>query len=780
MENATLRLAIRGMNCASCVARVEKSLLRQPDVAAALVNLVTNEAVITAKPGQNLDRTKLIAAVAKIGYHAALIPPSPPNSAASADAQPPLAWRQVSSPRQAMGLMVALGKNPDLRAGLALMLAAPFLLAMLAEGLGKIFSLPLLMNQALLPNWLQAVLATIILFGLGAGILASAGRALRQATATMDSLVSLGALTAWGYSLAEMWFSPSQMSPHLYFEGVGLLVAFVLLGRALEHRARARAGDAIAALRQLQPLTARVQRPGGEQIFSINQLQVGDIVLVRAGERLPADGVIIEGAAAVDESLVTGESLPVSRQMGDKLVAGSLNLDGLLALRVTALGADSMIAQIIQHVAAAQGSKPIWQKQVDQIAAWFVPAIILLAALCFVGWSWGWGVGVGAGDFDRALAAAMGVLVIACPCALGLATPVAMMVGVGLAARRGILIRDADSLESCRKIDFLLFDKTGTLTMGKPMVTDFFSLAFATTQDQTVLTAEIFLIQALQQGSIHPLADSVRRYAEGIGRAADPLIITEVKTIAGCGVTAVINGKKYGFGNLRLFADDPDLASLASAPKLAEWQREKMAAGETVSFLASLEENPRWLGGMSFADTLRPNAAAAVARLHQMGIKTMIVSGDNPAATQRIAAQLGIDAYEGNLTPAGKLEIILRLRQTGKILAMVGDGINDAPALAAADLGLAMGGGTDIAIKAAALVLMRTDPGLVPEALILARRIHGKIRQGLAWAFAYNIIGIPVAAMGALSPQMAAAAMAVSSIAVVVNALSLRWGRGGW
>ena len=487
--------------------------------------------------------------------------------------------------------------------------------------------------------------------------------------------------------------------------------------------------------------------------------------------------MITEGIAAIDESLITGESLPVTRQIGDKVIAGSLNQDGFLAIRVTAMGQDSMIANLIQQVADAQSSKPIWQKQVDRIAAWFVPMILVLSLICFLAW-WFF-----TGDLALAMRAAIGVLVIACPCALGLATPVAMMVGVGLAARRGILIRDADGLEQCRKVDCVLFDKTGTLSMGKPRVTDFFGLTGAGGQ-----LSALSLIAGLQQGSSHPLADAARQFANDPENqakfgAADSLTLIEIVAHAGAGVTGAWNGKIYGFGNERLLSGhgillDGETQTDASISRdLADWRKLAQSRGETISYLAELSPTPRILAAMSFADSPRPSAQPAIAQLRAQGVTTMIISGDNLAATQEFARQVGVDEYEGNLPPEGKLQIMTKLRQSGRVIAMVGDGINDAPALAAANLGIAMGSGTDVAMKSATLVLMRPDPILVPESLALARRINSKIRQGLIWAFAYNVIGIPLAAMGYLSPQLAAAAMAASSIAVVVNALSLRWGR---
>ena len=777
----TTTLAIKGMTCASCVARVEKALTRIPEVASASVNLVTNEARVTAKDGQMLDTASLIAAVERIGYGASLPIIPAQNHETGKDTHehdhmahdgadgtlPPLKdWLNVQH-------WSHIAKNPEFRAWLAMFLAAPSLVAMLAEQGGNLFGQSFMVMEYL-PIWLQASLASFILFVLGSEMIKSAWRALIHRTSNMDSLVTLGGVAAWGYSIAlilthdahDAHDTHDTTAPPLYFEGVGLLVAFVLLGRALEHRARSRAGDAISALRQLQPLTARVRQNGAEIECPAASLVTHDILLVRAGERIAADGIIVEGMAAIDESLLTGESLPITRQIGDKVVAGSLNQDGFLAVRITAIGEDRMIASIIRQVASAQGSKPIWQKQVDQIAAWFVPAIMAVSAISFLGW-WLW-----AGDTVIATRAAIGVLVIACPCALGLATPVSMMVGVGLAARRGILIRDADSLEQCRKIDVVLFDKTGTLTTGKPRVTDYFPVT-GTGRDR-----DIAVIAALQQGASHPLADAARRFASDIG--GGNIIAEEINAIAGAGVKGKIEGRLYGFGHQRLWSvDSPNLIDI-SAPDydgLNDWRKNALSRGETVSYFVELSPSPRILGGMSFADTPRPTAKTAIAELHKMGVKTMILSGDSAEATANLAQSLGVDKAIGNLTPDDKLQHLLRLREGGQAIAMIGDGINDAPALAAANLGIAMGSGTDVAMKAAALVLMRSDPILVPQALHLARRIYGKIRQGLIWAFAYNLFGIPLAALGYLSPQLAAAAMAFSSIAVVVNALSLRWAR---
>ncbi|MCX8506397.1 MAG: heavy metal translocating P-type ATPase [Alphaproteobacteria bacterium] len=777
MENTTeINLSIIGMTCASCVARVENALLKLPNVDKAQVNLMTNTAKITAKQGQSVDAGQLIASVEKIGYDANLVTESDQSLSELSEKHSQnnaFSWRNFGN---------NIVNNPSFRAGLALLLAVPFLIEMAADPSCRVFPQIFYCNAGsgmFLPISLQIILSTIILFGLGFGILASAWRALRHATANMDSLVSLGSLTAWFYSIALISSNAGRSHDEtaLYFEGVGLLIAFVLLGRALEHRARHQAGDAIAALRQLQPLVARVRRDGVEVTLPIDQVRHQDIMLIRAGERIAADGVITEGIAAIDESLITGESLPVTRQIGDKVMAGSLNQDGFLAIRVTAMGQDSMIANLIKQVADAQASKPIWQKQVDRIAAWFVPMILILSGICFAAW------GLLTGDLALAMRAAIGVLVIACPCALGLATPVAMMVGVGLAAKRGILIRDADGLEQCRKIDCVLFDKTGTLSMGKPRVTDFILF-----NDASVPISALSLMAGLQQGSGHPLADAARQFAHDPQNqakfgAVDSLTLIETVAHAGAGVTGALNGKIYGFGNERLLSrheiklDGETQTGVSESGNLADWRKLAQSRGETISYLAELSPIPRILAAMSFADSPRPSAPAAIAQLRAQGVTTMILSGDNLAATQEFARQVGVDEYEGNLPPEGKLQIMTKLRQSGRVIAMVGDGINDAPALAAANLGIAMGSGTDVAMKSATLVLMRPDPILVPESLALARRINGKIRQGLIWAFAYNVVGIPLAAMGYLSPQLAAAAMAASSIAVVVNALSLRWGR---
>jgi Cu+-exporting ATPase len=717
----TLDFAVGGMTCAGCVSRVERALLTQPGVTEASVNLATERVRVF---GSALDAGALSEAVRRAGYEASpLVEGAPP-----ADPAP-------ESRRELWHVLIGAA------------LAAPLLLGMAARMAG----LPVM-----LPGWAQLLLAAPVQFWLGARFYAGAWKALRAGAGNMDLLVALGTSAAFGLSVWSLLLGDGSA---LYFESAALIIVFVMLGKWLEGRARGATASALRALMRLHPTTARVRRAGTEVEVPVASLRLGDTVVVRPGERIPVDGRVIDGSAAVDASALTGESLPVDVVPGAAVRAGTVDTDGLLAVEATAIGAETMLARVVRMVEGAQASKAPIQRLVDRVSAVFVPVIVGLAVLTFVGW-----LLAGAAP-ATALLNAVAVLVIACPCALGLATPTAIMVGTGAAARAGILIRDAGVLERAQAIRLVAFDKTGTLTEGQPAVV---AVTPAGAQAADVLR----LAAALQRGSEHPLARAVLARAEADGIA--PPRVERFRALPGRGVSGVLDGRTLLLGNRALLAASGVTIEMLEAAAVAQ-----EAQGRTVSWLAEAAPVPRVLGLIGFGDAPRAGAAAAVRRLHAMGLGTALLTGDSAGAAASVAGALGIETVEAGLLPADKSASLGRLRAALGGVAMVGDGINDAPALAAADIGIAMAGGTDVAMETAGIALMRPDPGLVADALDIARRTTGKIRQGLFWAFAYNAIGVPLAALGWLSPAVAGAAMALSSVSVLANALLLRRWRAG-
>jgi Cu+-exporting ATPase len=551
-----------------------------------------------------------------------------------------------------------------------------------------------------------------------------------------------------------LWFSAKNgQMPHLYFEASSVVITLVLLGKWLEQRAKRQTITAITALQALRPMTARILRAGSEVEILIDQIQLGDEVIVKAGERIPVDGEVIEGQSQVDESMLTGESLPVEKGIGDHVTGGAINADGLLLIRTMAVGNDTMLARMIRLVEDAQTGKAPIQRLVDQVSQVFVPVVLLISLITLIAWWWV------SGDPELAIINAVAVLVIACPCALGLATPTAIMVGTGMAAQHGILIKDAQSLELAHRVKLVAFDKTGTLTLGQP---DVVAIEAVDGQHDKLLQ----LIASLQSGSDHPLAKAVSTVAK-----RDHIRLQSVKnlqTLAGRGLSAEINTQTYLLGNSRLMQEHGiDLESLIARSTQLEQQ------GRTVSWLASAHDH-QLLGLMAFGDQIKPNAASAVAKLQRMDIQTAMLTGDNMGAANLVAQTLSIDIIQARLLPTEKVAFLQSLKAQHKIVAMVGDGLNDAPALAAADVGIAMSTGTDVAMHTAGITLMRGDPSLVADAIDLSKRTYRKIQQNLFWAFIYNVIAIPLAALGFLSPVIAGAAMAVSSVSVVLNSLMLR------
>ncbi len=742
----TLDIGIGGMTCASCVARVERALKKVPGVSAVAVNLATESA-----------RVQLIAAET--------VPAADPAPALNMEARLRRAVRDAGyEPRAANTLTDA--PDASLWAGFApiawgLALSAPLVLPMLGDLLGMHWMLPAL--------W-QFLLATPVQFVLGARFYKAGWHALLNLSGNMDLLVAIGTTAGWALSV-WLWLTaePGAMV-HLYFEGSALVVTLVLLGKWLEAGAKRQTTSAIRALHALRPEVAHLIGLDGEVDVPADEVLVGDTLAVKPGERFAADGVLLEGTTQVDESMLTGESMPVAKEVDSLLTAGSINGDGRILMRVRAVGVDTMLSHIIRLVEDAQAAKAPIQRLVDQVSAVFVPVVLGIALLTLLGW---WFTGH---SFEQALINAVAVLVIACPCALGLATPAAIMAGTGVAAKYGILIKDAEALELAHKVDTVVFDKTGTLTVGKPKLLEMEATAGH-------VRAEVLQLAAsLQSGSEHPLARAV--LAAGKTDGTIFLATTGVSAVPGRGMQGLVDGRELLLGSLRWMDElQVELGSLADSAR--QWQ----AQGSTVSALAERvteDAMPRvlLLALMAFGDEPKPEARRALDALRARGLRLLMLSGDNQGAAEAMARRLGLKPETGEVMaevlPGDKAAQILRLKQGGGRVLMVGDGVNDAPALAAADVGMAManpdGGGTDVAMHAAGMTLMRGDPMLVAAALDISARTVRKIRQNLFWAFAYNVAGIPLAALGFLNPVFAGAAMAMSSVSVMANALLLkRW-----
>jgi len=721
----TYDIGIGGMTCASCVARVEKALKKVPGVDAATVNLATESAHITVC---NLDTSEgvLRRAIRDAGYEPLALDQTESMQASSPWAGfAPVAW------------------------GLAL--SAPLALPMVADLFGR---------HWMLPAWLQFALATPVQFILGARFYKAGWHALKALTGNMDLLVAIGTTAGWLLSI-WLWLTAHQGHvPHLYFEGSAVVITLVLLGKWLEVRAKRQTTEAIRALHALRPDTAHLVTDEGEQDVPVAEIRMGDLLIVKPGERIALDGVLREGQTQVDESMLTGEPLPVAKAVGARLTGGSINGEGLVRLQVTAVGHETVLSRIIRLVEDAQAAKAPIQRLVDQVAEVFVPVVLVIALITATVWLW-----LGAG-YENALIHAVAVLVIACPCALGLATPVAIMAGTGVAARQGILIKDAQALEMAHKVQTVAFDKTGTLTVGQPQLV---GQVAAPGHDAAAVLA---LAAAVQAGSEHPLARAVMHAAQG-------LVLPEardVQAVTGRGVRAQVDGRELLLGSLRWLHDEG-----LDTPR---WQAEIVRFQQQGNSLSALAERTstgvQGLLLMAFGDEPKAGAREALQALRARGLRLVMISGDNRAAAEAMARRLGLRPEEGEVLaevlPGDKAQAVARLREGGRVVAMVGDGVNDAPALAAADVGLAMGNGTDVAMHAAGITLMRGEVALVAAALDISRRTVVKIRQNLFWAFAYNTAGIPLAALGYLSPVIAGAAMALSSVSVMTNALLLkRW-----
>jgi Cu+-exporting ATPase len=720
LESVQRQFAVKGMTCASCASRVEKSLLKVPGVLSASVNLATEQVSLRVTAAVSND--SLLQAVSAAGYELLI------NKAAT---EVDAVTKELSFYQQDSWPVIG-----------AALLTLPLVLPMF----GMLFG-----ADWMLPAFWQWLLATPVQFYFGARFYKAGWHALKALTGNMDLLVSIGTSAAYGLSL-YLWYSfdGHHGAPHLYFESSAAVLTLVLLGKFLEKRAKKRTTGALQALENLKPTAATVWRDNRWQSIAVAALNKGDKVKVLPGERIPADGKVVNGSSHVDEALISGESMPLHKTVGDHLTGGAINLDGLLEFEATAIGSESTLAKIIRLVEQAQGAKAPVQALVDKISSIFVPVVLLIAISTVLIW------GLALHDWEQGILHAVAVLVIACPCALGLATPAAIMAGTGTAARHGILVKDAVALEQATKIDYVVFDKTGTLTEGKPQLMQITPF----TGDDSALAS---LAYALSQHSEHPLAKAVVNYAQS--QQIQLSAVSEFMVVAGKGVKALVSEREVLLGS-------------------SHWMRELgltlptdqiQIQGASVSWLAEMQNgHAKLLGLLCFADQAKPEAKAAVQKLQHQGIKVAMLTGDSQDSANYIAGQLGLDNVQAEVLPQGKAQAVAAYQAQGYKVAMVGDGINDAPALAQADLGIAMATGTEVAVSASAMTLMRGNPALVASALLLASATYRNIQQNLFWAFAFNTIGIPLAAMGYLNPVIAGAAMACSSVFVVTNALRLQ------
>ena len=713
----TVELAIGGMTCAACSARIERQLNKLPGVEAT-VNLPAERAHIRFDPAQ-ADVDRLVATIVKTGF---------------------TATRSTADTRGEEKARKAAAYRAELRRfWIALALTLPLLAQMPAMFQGG-FSLGAECHtEDVIPRWLQFLLATPVQFWVGWRFYVGGWNAVRGGSGNMDVLVALGTSMAWAYSTAIWLLDWTHL--HVYYEASATVITLVLMGKILEARAKAKTSAAIEALMKLQPQTAHVERDGQLVELPIKSLIPGDVVVVRPGEAVPVDGEVLSGNSSANESMLTGESLPVTKAPGDRVFAATINGDGLLRCKATGVGAHTLLAGIIALVEEAQGSKAPVQRLVDKVAAVFVPVVVVVALVTFAGWMWSYG------DFTYALINAVAVLVIACPCALGLATPTAIMVGTGLGAKAGILIRNAQALELAEKINVLAVDKTGTLTEGKPVVTDIKVGAGETA------SAVLQLAASLEQGSTHPLAAALVAEARTRGLMLD--VPQDVKAIPGRGLEGTVAGQRVRVGS-------------------PAWLVEEGLTVPATTHPIVVAAEARVVGTIAVADPLRESSKAAVARLQALGVDVVMLTGDNAATAAEIARQAGVARFEAGVLPADKASHVAALKAAGKVVGMAGDGINDAPALAAADVSFAMGAGADVAMQTADVTLMRDDLNGVADAISLSRATLAKIRQNLFWAFIYNVIGLPAAAFGYLNPVIAGAAMAMSSVSVVSNSLLLR------
>lgn len=732
-KKAEITLNLGGLHCAACVARVERALKAVPGVAEARVNLATRQALVRYDPEQATLKA-LKESVAAAGYEVE-------------------GWARPGERRAPAADPQAEARAFRRRFLTALVLSLPVLVLSMSHFLPMSLGLP---PQTL--HLLLFFLTTPVLFYSGAPFFTGALKATRHFSANMDTLVALGTSAAYAYSVWVTFF-PAQVAAFgqkiaVYFDTTAMIITFILLGRWLEARSRGRASQAIRRLLALAPPTARVRRNGQEVEIPLEQVVVGDLLTVRPGEKIPVDGVVVEGTSSVDESMLTGESLPVAKKPGDEVWGATLNQRGFLVFRATRVGQDMVLSQIIKLVEEAQTAKAPIERLADRVAGIFVPVVMVLAGLTF--WAWlEWGPPPA---LTRALINTVAVLIIACPCAMGLATPTAVMVGTGRGAEMGILIRGGEPLEQAYRLTTVVFDKTGTLTTGKPRVTDVW--AWEGWKEIQVLA----WAAALEEKSEHPLAEAITQYAAEKGLSLPP--VADFQAEPGLGVMGRIDGLEVALGNLAFMKK-------LGVPyiDLERYQEQMAYEGKTAVFLAVDGFSK---GMIAVADTIKPGALQTVQALRAMGLSIRLLSGDNYRTAAAVAERVDIRRVIAEVLPADKAKVIADLQHQGEVVAMVGDGINDAPALAQADVGVALGTGADVALEAADVTLIRDDLSLIPQAIRLSRRMMRVIRQNLFWAFCYNVVAIPLAARGWLSPELAAMAMALSSVSVVTNSLRLR------
>ncbi len=715
-------LDITGMTCAACSSRIEKVLNKTDGVKAATVNLTTENATVEYNPGVT-DEHAIIDRIGKLGYSA-----EPKKSAED----------KVSHKDSEL-------KKMKWKVIIAAILSLPLLVTMLDHLFGM--SLPaIFMNP-----WFQLAFATPVQFILGWQFYVGAYKNLKNFTANMDVLVVMGTTAAFGFSLYQtyLWMTGAVEHPHLYFEASAIIITLILFGKYLETRAKSQTTGAISKLLDMQAKEARVVRDGKELMIPVEDVKVDEVLIVKPGEKFPLDGELIHGRTSVDESMLTGESIPVEKETGDSVIGATMNQNGTVNIKVTKTGKDTALAGIIKVVEEAQGNKAPIQRMADIISGYFVPIVIVIAIVTFIVWYFF----ASPGNVEPALVAAISVLVIACPCALGLATPTSIMVGTGKGAENGILYKGGEHLEKTHKVDVIVLDKTGTITNGTPEVTDF-------SGDNDTL----HLLASAERGSEHPLASAITAYAAE--KNIELSEAEEFSAIPGHGIEAVIEGRKVLVGTRKLMTGE-NIDISAAEEDMQQFEYE----GKTAMMVAV---DGKLAGTVAVLDTVKATAKQAVSELHDQGLEVIMLTGDNIRTAEAIAREVNIDQVIAEVLPEEKADKIREIQKTGKVTAMVGDGVNDAPALALADIGIAMGTGTEVAIEAADLTILGEDLTLIPRAINLSRKTIKNIKQNLFWAFAYNTLGIPIAALGFLAPWVAGAAMAFSSVSVVANALRLK------